>query len=433
MERGNIMRLDIEKFAKIEKANVVIDGITVIAGENNTGKSTIGKILFCLYSIFKDIDKKIIDEKKHAVIRSLFNSTKIREMVFAANSTENMYPVLEIVEELLALEDINSMSEFLEKEDIELSEKERIELFEVMQYDDERIMSLIAKKYFGNEFNNQYLPLYHSDGETKLNLHIQGKDNSIVMTADDIKINNRLNLIKDCIYIDNPLALDDIENIDFSAGRDISLLRYVLSGNLICRHDEFLEKKLCKSLKSLKNNSNNLINDDLLSQRLQQFKSRIIGLIQGDFVEKENKFVFLDSNIKKEIEIENLSTGIKSFAILLKLIENKDITDSSMIVLDEPEIHLHPMWQLKFAEILVLLQREFNLNIVITSHSPYFINAIEIYSKKYKITEKCNYYLASLNSKNNSLFENVSEDTSPIYDKLAAPFDELDEIFYEVE
>ena len=34
------MRLKIENFAKVKRAEIVVDGITVIAGENNTGKST---------------------------------------------------------------------------------------------------------------------------------------------------------------------------------------------------------------------------------------------------------------------------------------------------------------------------------------------------------------------------------------------------------
>lgn len=37
------MKLNIENFAKIKNADVVIDGITVIAGENNTGKLQWGK------------------------------------------------------------------------------------------------------------------------------------------------------------------------------------------------------------------------------------------------------------------------------------------------------------------------------------------------------------------------------------------------------
>ena len=45
-EEGRIylMKLNISNFAKIDNADIIIDGITVIAGENNTGKSTIGKI-----------------------------------------------------------------------------------------------------------------------------------------------------------------------------------------------------------------------------------------------------------------------------------------------------------------------------------------------------------------------------------------------------
>ena len=72
----------------------------------------------------------------------------------------------------------------------------------------------------------------------------------------------------------------------------------------------------------------------------------MLQLTQGDFLEKDNKFVFLESASNQEIELENLSTGIKALAIILKLIENHDISDNSMIVLDEPEIHLHPKWQI---------------------------------------------------------------------------------------
>ena len=56
------MKLNIKNFAKIKEADIVIDGITVIAGENNTGKSTIGKILFSLFNSLSDIDEKIFNE-----------------------------------------------------------------------------------------------------------------------------------------------------------------------------------------------------------------------------------------------------------------------------------------------------------------------------------------------------------------------------------
>ena len=42
------MKIKIKNIGKINHAEVLLDGITVVAGENNTGKSTIGKTLFAL-------------------------------------------------------------------------------------------------------------------------------------------------------------------------------------------------------------------------------------------------------------------------------------------------------------------------------------------------------------------------------------------------
>lgn len=42
------MNLELKNVGKIKYADVELNGITVIAGENNTGKSTIGKMLFCM-------------------------------------------------------------------------------------------------------------------------------------------------------------------------------------------------------------------------------------------------------------------------------------------------------------------------------------------------------------------------------------------------
>ena len=51
--------------AKIENAVLNIDGITVIAGENNTGKSTIGKVLFAIFNSMNNMEEKIKQEKRN--------------------------------------------------------------------------------------------------------------------------------------------------------------------------------------------------------------------------------------------------------------------------------------------------------------------------------------------------------------------------------
>ena len=65
------MRLELENVGKISSANIKLDGITVIAGENNTGKSTIGKMLFCVFSAFYRIEEQIKEERVKSISRVL--------------------------------------------------------------------------------------------------------------------------------------------------------------------------------------------------------------------------------------------------------------------------------------------------------------------------------------------------------------------------
>ena len=44
------MKLELENVGKISLANIELNGITVIAGENNTGKSTVGRALFAMFN-----------------------------------------------------------------------------------------------------------------------------------------------------------------------------------------------------------------------------------------------------------------------------------------------------------------------------------------------------------------------------------------------
>lgn len=51
------MKWKIENLAKIHEADINIDGITVIAGDNNTGKCAVGKVfqgwnIFCCVTIY---------------------------------------------------------------------------------------------------------------------------------------------------------------------------------------------------------------------------------------------------------------------------------------------------------------------------------------------------------------------------------------------
>ena len=53
------MRLSLKNIGKINEASVKIKGITVIAGENDTGKSVAGRALFSVFNSFRDSGVRI--------------------------------------------------------------------------------------------------------------------------------------------------------------------------------------------------------------------------------------------------------------------------------------------------------------------------------------------------------------------------------------
>ena len=62
------MKLHIENFLKIAKADLDLKGLTVIVGDNNTGKSTVGKLLFSIFDLYSSTDEQIKEARRNFVL-----------------------------------------------------------------------------------------------------------------------------------------------------------------------------------------------------------------------------------------------------------------------------------------------------------------------------------------------------------------------------
>ena len=95
--------------------------------------------------------------------------------------------------------------------------------------------------------------------------------------------------------------------------------------------------------------------------------------INGDVIQtNDGEFYYKDDSASEPLNVCNLSTRLKSFALLKLLLERGLLENRDVIIFDEPEIHLHPQWQVVYAETIMLLQKYFDLTIVVTTHSPVF-------------------------------------------------------------
>lgn len=433
------MRIKLQNIGKLKEADINIDGIAVIAGKNNTGKSTVGKALYCIFNGLYDLDKKIKNDREEYCknIIDRFLRSNRTDFVFLYNK---YHMIFEKSLELIRKEDFNALKTLLldykdktnGSGEAEYISSVKTGVKAVLNFNEEELDDMIAdikraskitnnefynirlQQIFNIEFNDQIDSLFTGEAG-KIDLIIKNNDIGLSISNNKIKSSDYISLHTDIIYIDSPFVLD------------IEPEYYNLMGGDTCSHRDSVISKLSYKMTG-QNMTNEIINTGRLNTVMQVLNDINIGeLVDSDV----SPFAYKANDLPKPIEISNVSAGLKTFIILKTLILNGHIKDRGCVVLDEPEIHLHPEWQLIFAELIVLLQKEFNLHILINTHSPYFLKAIQVYSAKYKIADKCNYYLAENDSENKmSTIRDVKGSIDSIYKLLSKPFQDLEDELY---
>ena len=138
---------------------------------------------------------------------------------------------------------------------------------------------------------------------------------------------------------------------------------------------------------------------------------------------KENEFYFR-KNKKIRIKTNNVATGIKSLGIIDMLIANNSLESGSLLIIDEPEVHLHPKWQIEYAKVLCELAEE-DINILINTHSPYMVEAINYHSKQKMIQPDVSFYTTEKLDSYSSELIDCTDNLNAIYTKLSEPIEKL--------
>ena len=154
----------------------------------------------------------------------------------------------------------------------------------------------------------------------------------------------------------------------------------------------------------------------VLSEALKETKSKIDSILPGTFEFSSEGEYYIQDGLK--LRISNLATGSKMFSIIKMLLNKGEIDNTTMLILDEPEAHLHPKWQNAFAEIIVLLVKELNVNVLLTTHSPNFMLALDAFMRKYDISEKTNFYQTDIVENEFVQYHCVNDNMGKIYENF---------------
>ena len=412
-----VLNLSIKNVGKIKLAEIAFDGITVICGNNNTGKSTVGKILFSIFNTLCNADKKIEQVQKREIKQIITKYGLPLEENFSLRNSfvSDFFSYFKDLGNTGIL--YHDVLRFLKKyPDLPHKNDLAAEIVDKMRIPKEQLLNEYIFRYFNSIFNEQIRNLIVSNrASSKVELKLKGKENSIQFYQKRCVLSQKIPIIHPAYYIDNPFVLNHLNAagypIQFVPGNDLdkNVIRAILDSKRTQSDD-----KMSDIFDSVGN-----------KEKLEEVYSVLRKAYSGTTAIKDNQYVYHEGTA--DIYLQNISTGLKSFALIERLLESGKLKQQDVLILDEPEIHLHPEWQLIYAEMIVVLQKTFDLTILVTTHSPYFLEALEVYTKKHKLEEKANYYLA-INEAENCVMKNVTNNLEEIYQLMFNPMQKLEDM-----
>ena len=313
----------------------------------------------------------------------------------------------------------------LEQKDLNISVDELIaKINRLKEIDNTKVVNRLLETNFNREFSNQINNI-NTNETSNIVLNVKDMEFNIEIKDGHLNLKKRENsgeIYTRAVYIDDPLILDKESERNPLFSSSIEENSYFHSDNLV--YDLQRKSEL------------NLIEEIQINEKIRNIFSKInkkgIGKLSFNRDMFKSTITYKPSKDSKVLDIRNVSAGLKSFLIIKTLFENGILKEKGVIILDEPEIHLHPEWQVLFAELIVLIQKEFNMHILLTTHSPYFLYAIELFTKKYEINEKCKVYFSEKENEKTTL-KDVTENTEIIFRSLSNPFFKLEDMEVKME
>lgn len=421
------IRIKTEKFRAVNQADIIINGITVVAGENGCGKSSISKLLYFLYKTVSNYDL-LVRKKLVSNLRDVFRFLDIIQQESGiikrhrSDRDEFRREIYELRKNLLTkeyLEDelqnwikiIDKLEEVYKTSGREISNTDSHQypgrlnyiirdILKLNDIENEKISSFSAIKIFiESKFKEalgkigsrptslfiEELQSVFSEGDLPSKFEVLEYDDLIVsLDKDHLSIPYS---IQNAIYIDTPMmiSVEDSHNVHWD---DLNEL--------------LLEKGSSQS-------------------KLTQLISKEIT--QGDVVIEEGFYSADDFKFKRSdgalFNLLDVATGIKAFSILQMLLRNGSITDKTLLIIDEPESNLHPQWIIEYARIIVMMNKELGVKFFIATHNPDMVSAIRYISEKEGVLENVNFYLAKKSVESFKYnYEFLDKEIDPIFESF---------------
>lgn len=384
------MKFVLKDVGPFPDAEIKIDGLTVISGLNGTGKSTLLKMVYSILEGSQNLDDKLMDDVFNSVIE-LMRRYVPEDKRFAWGRSE----LLQYMSVLRDRKD--SMNDY----DRNVFEKaERIIAGEGdSTFHDKAIYNAVIGEFF-----NTGQAIRRSEGvlEARVEIEHNSRTRTLSVRDKDIGWVGDYADLPRAIYYDTPFVMDGE-----GGGSRIGHRHNLFSLLYFNRDDNIIHS---------------VVNDEV-AKRFDELVSKIVP---GSFSRPRSWYQYTDEK-GNVFELQNIAAGMKVFSLLKILMEKGFLNGNTVLLLDEPEVHLHPKWINILAEIICVLVKDVGVKVVMTTHLPQLLMSVEGVSRERGIDVDF-YHLRSEGDVVRIV--DISSDPAPAYDEMAEGIGESNRVYW---
>lgn len=424
------MKLNISNLNIVGSAEITVNGLAVIAGENGTGKSTVGKTLFATLKAISRSRGNTAADRANTIAEladPIFSRLFRLRLTDNGGALEKALPSsrAQFLDEICSMASANDVHRYFEPIfsamtdtriiDALKSETDTLAAYMDIPSDNNAALSVTLGQMLRSEFLGNISSVGDGIPCVTFSDEVSGLSLSYEIPHGTPKVTSYTGeaSLRDITYIESPLYLHLLDILGKVAGARLFDDGGTARSLMLPAHVADIVEKI-ELLRYV---------SDIRHDNAPQLSSTLARLAGGEFYYDPARHVVMFRQGDNDIVPLNVASGVKSLGLLQILLDNKIVTPDRPLIWDEPENHLHPSWQIRLAQFLVILAAQ-GIPVVVSTHSPYFIQGIRHFAVKLHAEQFVDYYLTEMDG-TSSVTQCVNDDLNRIFIKLAAPLNEI--------
>ena len=187
-----------------------------------------------------------------------------------------------------------------------------------------------------------------------------------------IEIKNKLDILPKIIYVPTEINFQKMDVASTTLVQEYKFIN-IVNTNLIKDIPSYIATKMISAMLKNKNEKVGDVQKKVFNEINEIFENLSIDVKVEDISQDGRNITLFTNSLGDEFDINELSSGEKQ--LFLRTLAIKMLNpENSIILIDEPELSLHPKWQQRIVDVYRKIGK--NNQIIIATHSPHILGSV---------------------------------------------------------